>query len=322
MTAPRDTDVSHAPNRPRWDPSMTPVAPSRTALAYWSWFDLARHVLCGFLGGAGAAVLGLLLGPDLPALLAPGFHPLPQVLAILLWSLPLTAGLCLLDGHPWRARTAWLRALGRALLLAAAGSVVLGVALAATRRGGGYPYALWMGIGLLCGLAEYRAFPRARQPVQMVVAGVLGGVAAAVLAQVALPLTEALPGFIGPLARQAVLLPAAGMLLGFAYGFVREVAKVEWLLVVHGDQPGQLYPLYGTPFTIGTAPENRLVVGAAGGVRPCHANIRSDGGEAKIQGCDEGALVFLHNRRVRVSELYDGDEIQIGETVLRYYHIH
>jgi hypothetical protein len=309
----------------RWGESVPTTPPTYTALAGWSWVDLARHLLCGLAGGGAAAVLGALLAPDLALVRTPALRVAGHILTVLLWMLPLTGGLCLLEGQPARAVTPWLRALGRALRFATAGGIALGMLLAFLPADGIWAavsrYTTWVGVCAFASLACWEAFPHTRHRLQTAVAGVLAGVAMGWLAQQVVPLTATLPGLIGHIARQFGLLLPAGVLFGFTQGFVREVAKAEWLLVVYGDHPGRLYPLYGTPLTLGTAADNLLVVDAAGGVLPHHVVIHPGSKEAQISGCVEGALVFLRDRRISVSELCDGDEIQIGETVLRYYRI-
>jgi len=310
---------------PRWGGAPPVTPPTRNALACWSWVDLARHVLCGLAGGGAAAVLGALLAPDLAGL-AGGDPPRPaQAVILVCWALPLTAGLCLLEGEPARAPASWARGVGRALLAAAAGGVLLALLwllpVAPDWRARYGLAALWVGLCLIAGLASWYGFPRTRHLVQGAVAGVLAGCAIALLAERAIALTAGIGGLLGPVVRQFALLPAAGMALGFVHGFVREVAKTEWLLVVYGDCPGRLYPLYGAPVTIGAGPTCLLVVDAGGGVRPCHALITPGNDGARLQACEGDGLVFLRNTRISVSELCDGDEIQIGETMLRYYRI-
>ncbi len=313
------------PPSPRWGGAQPVTAPTRNALAIWSWVDLTRHVLCGLASGGAAAVLGALLGPDLAGM-AGSNPPHPAQAALLFcWALPLATGLCLLEGEPARALPPWLRGLGRALLAAAGGGALLALLwllpIAPDWRARYGHFALWVSLCLIAGLASWFGFPRTRHAAQGAVASILAGFVIALLAEHVVALTAGIGGLLGPVVRQFALLPAAGMVLGFAHGFVREVAKTEWLLVVYGDCPGRLYPLYGTPVTLGAGPESLVVVDAGGGVRGCHALITPGKDGAWIKACEGDGLVFLRNTRIFVSELCDGDEIQIGETMLRYYRI-
>jgi hypothetical protein len=145
----------------------------------------------------------------------------------------------------------------------------------------------------------------------------LAGAALAAFLSLAPPVQA--PGTLGRwLQALSVLLPLGG-LPGLGHGIVRELGKRRWLLVLFGDHPGRHYPIYDTPFTLGTAPENALVLDATGGVLPHHATIRREGSRVVVAPEAPGAVVALCDRRAGVSELFDGNDLQIGETVVRYY---
>ncbi len=337
------TDISPEFNYP----TLPHLRATRSAWTHWSWYDVARTVGGGLLGALAGAVLLVWCTPDAGRAVTTGLW----LRRLLCAALPLTLGLCLAEGHLRRAREAWLRAAGTAVLWAAGGClllVALGVLLPHIRWEAVIPWLtalhvpfwvrgplLWLAAlpahlstevvawglcAVVVSLAFARGFPGARHPGQTLAAGLLAGVLLGALLPALLP--DALPaGTAGRwLYALAVLLPAGG-LLGFCHAVVREWGKRQWLLVLFGDHPGRHYPLYDAPLTLGTAPDNTLVLDVTGGVRPHHAIIRREDGRVLIAPIVPEALVVLCDRRADVSELFDGNDLQIGETVVRYYSV-
>jgi hypothetical protein len=278
--------------------------------------------------------LGALVAILLALWLAPSHYPAPDALTrawrggwlMAVWAAPLTLGLSLVEGQFRRAAGPWARraavAAGLAALLGAVGGA-----------GASYWPATWwwhdgalllsplpagIALGLATGAAFALGFRRERHGWQTLLTGLLLGAALGAVWHAYLSEIVGLPGLIGHMAFHAGALLPAGVVLGFGHGVTRELCKRAWLLVVFGDQPGWVYPLYGTAFTVGTAVDNRLVIDAAGGVFPRHVTIWRQHACGAVEASNPDALVFLHDSRIDVGEVYDGDELQIGETVLRY----
>lgn len=329
MTEPGERVTGEPPvlpvDTPGWGTAIARLHPTTSSLSSWSWRDIA-HSLAGALAVAMPAVA--LLGWAVPV---PGYsaaYPLRLLLTIpsfLLWALVLTAGLALTQGQMRRAFPVWRRQLLRALAIAAGGTI-LAAALAAvwTPAMGGVrlaylPLLGWPLLGAVVGLALAVGYPRACPRAALITAGIVAGGLLGLLLPLLLRASAGLHGpFTGILTQLLVLLPAAVLVAGVSVA-TRELVKSAWLLVVFGDEPGRHYLLDRYPFTIGTDPACDLVLEATGGVQPRHAAIRREGRGAIIVPCAEGFLVSLRNSATGVSELYDGDELQIGDTMLRYY---
>lgn len=312
---------------PGWSGVLASSEPTTSALASWSWYDVVRAAGGGLVGAACAVLLTGIFFPRLDAL--PDLLPrlLRSMAICLCWGVPLTAGLCLSVGQLRRGRPVWLRQLGRALAVAVVGAWVAAVVglVPLTAQTSGIrllfdPLLTWCVLGLTCGLALQRGFPAECRCVPSLLGGGMAGalIGLGMLLFMA-PMSAVVGSALQPVALQVLTLLLAGVLLGTLSAVMRELAKSAWLLVVFGDQPGRHYPLDDLPLTIGSAPDNVLVLDTSSHVLPHHALIRREAGRTLLIPCEPRALVVLRHRAAEVSDLFDGDELQIGETVLRYY---
>ena len=299
---------------------------TRSSLAAWSWYDIARGAAGGTAGGVAAGVLGAWLAPL--SVVHPSFLPRAAglVLTLLLWGIPLTLGCSLAVGQLHRAWRYWLRRAGAACLTTGATIIPLAVLIAVLALPASPVPAsfaatamvTWVGLGIAVLPAVAVGFPHERRCWESVITGSLTGVLLGLLAP-SLHTAIPYPGLAGRAAEQLSLLPLAGGLFGLSGATLRELLKLSWLQVIYGDQPGRHYPLSSVTLTIGAAPDNDLVLDPTGQVFLHHAVISQRHGEAVIEAVDAGAVLFFHEKGLRMSDLLDGDEIQIGETVLRYY---
>lgn len=307
--------MPHASEPSYFGPGLVKPDRMRThsSLAAWSWYDVARRCGAGVAGGVLAVMVS-------------AWWPLQQSTGLLhrylLWGLPIVLGLCLAEGQlhlaprvwRWGALRAGCCAAGLLLLasLAASGTVFPPTALLPA-------LFTWYPLGGSLTLACAIGFPRERTYVAAAIAGLGAGGIMAVAAPPIMTAIAPLPGLLGRLAVHLALLPLFGGLLGVCAGLLREVGKRHWLQVVFGEQPCRHYLLSVLPLTIGTADDNTLVLEATGGVQPHHAIVRRHGAQTSVEICDSQAVIILHQRRCTLYELFDGDEFQIGETVLRLY---
>jgi len=266
----------------------------------------------------------------LPALTVPDrFLDRTGFFTILLfcWLAPISLGLCACEGQPRCAWLAWSRLAGRAVLVTLAGCLFVAVALALRPislyavLGHRWP-ALAAGavLGLICGDAFALGAHHTRSLRQTLLAGTLAGACAGALWPLVLPslLPIGLPGRL--ILHMAVLLPLSG-LQGLWHAVLPEMTKRCWLQVLFGEDLGRHYLLSNTALTIGTAPDNLLVLAPTGGILAYHAVIRMVNGRTFVEPAAPNAILILAGNRTGAAELFDGNDLQIGETVLRYCHV-
>lgn len=305
---------------------IPPAAATHSSLAYWSWVDLGRAEAGAVLGALAGAVLAAWVAPSLGYQPVWWFRAATSCALFWLWMLPLTVGCCVSLGSPVLAFLPWARATGRACAVLALGCPLIALAsaawvppLGAGLRFAFFPLVAWPLLGLLLGVAVRYGFPAEQPRRQASLGGLLAGLG---LGCLFFTLAAPLGAGEGPLARLglhlSLLLPAAVLMAGMLH-LARELGKTAWCVIIYGAHPGRLYPLSERPLTLGTAPDNVLVLPATGGVRAHHAVLTATPAGTTISALSDDAGVFLCNRRIVVSELFDGDLIQIGETVIRYY---
>ncbi len=88
------------------------------------------------------------------------------------------------------------------------------------------------------------------------------------------------------------------------------------LLTVEGVPPGAVYKVEGTS-RIGRSDENDIVLNDPS-ISRTHAAVEISGGGAMLRDLDSTNGTFLNGRRIRAEALRDGDELQLGNTRLRF----
>ena len=90
------------------------------------------------------------------------------------------------------------------------------------------------------------------------------------------------------------------------------------LAVIEGDYAGQEFFIIGEQTTIGSIPGNDIVI-PGGGVSRRHAGVHVD--EMRFELADFGSTsgTFVNGKRVTKTFLRDGDQLQMGEHVLKFH---
>jgi len=88
------------------------------------------------------------------------------------------------------------------------------------------------------------------------------------------------------------------------------------LLTIEGVPPGAVYALEGTS-RIGRSDDNDIVLNDPS-VSRAHAVVEVSAGRAALRDLDSTNGTFLNGRRIRAEALRDGDELQLGNTRLRF----
>jgi len=89
------------------------------------------------------------------------------------------------------------------------------------------------------------------------------------------------------------------------------------LVIRKGDAPGTRYEIAANPTLIGRNPSTHVTVNDEGTSRE-HAVISHDDGVFTIEDLQSTNGTKVNGKRVRIAELNDGDEIQIGRTVFTF----
>lgn len=197
------------------------------------------------------------------------------------------------------------RAFERAFLQARSEAEFIDMMVAATRvpRGLGFLVA-GAAVGIALGVAS-----RAKQ---QVINGAIGGAVGGFVGGM-------LFGFItvsGGVAR-AVALTVTGVAVGAAIGLVEQARKEVWLEIVNGGMAGKQFILYQDETSIGTAPGCHVTLIKDPHIAAHHASITRGPAGPEVRSIDHRATVLVNGQAVERSPLTDGDQLQVGATLLR-----
>ena len=144
------------------------------------------------------------------------------------------------------------------------------------------------------------------------IGGLVGGLIGGVLFDVVAISTtsDVISRFIG--------IVSIGAISGLVISIAEEVAKTAWVSIEAGRLVGKQFVIYKNPTRIGALPSNEIYLFKDTSVAPVHATIEQRAGAYFVvdQGSHTGVVV--NGRAVREQRLRDGDQVQIGETLLRY----
>ena len=118
-------------------------------------------------------------------------------------------------------------------------------------------------------------------------------------------------------AARAVTLTVTGVAVGAAIGFVEQARKEVWLEIVNGGMAGKQFILYHDETSIGTAPGCHVTLIKDPHIAPHHASIVRGPAGPEIRATNPGAAVLVNGQPVERAPVTDGDQVQVGATLLR-----
>ncbi len=179
----------------------------------------------------------------------------------------------------------------------------------------------WGVVGLFVGLGQGVMMRAWRKIVNGLIGGAIGGFVGgflfdpiSVAGTVAAQITGAMMG--GELSRM-VGMTVMGICAGVAIGMVEEMRKEAWLTIVAGPLTGKQFIIYQSPTTIGSSPKADICLAKGTTVAPQHATVEIDGNRYILADLSGGGTL-INGRPITRQALRDGDNIQIGQTVLQY----
>ena len=197
------------------------------------------------------------------------------------------------------------RAFDRALSDSGSEAEFIEMLNAATRipRGIGFLVA-----GAVVGIALGVAVKAKQQAINGAIGGAIGGFAGGILFSFVT---------VGGGAARAVALTVTGVAVGAAIGLVEQARKEVWLEIVNGGMAGKQFILYHDETSIGTAPGCHVTLIKDPHIAPHHASIVRGPAGPEIRAIDPGAAVLVNGQPVERAPVTDGDQVQVGATLLR-----
>ena len=190
------------------------------------------------------------------------------------------------------------------LLLSAGGLGFAGVVIARVLG--------WAVVGMCVGLGQGVAIRSTRKILNGLLGGLIGGAVGGLL-------FDFIGGFFqGGETSRAIAITVLGACAGAAIGMVEELAKQAWLRIVQGPLTGKEFILYHAVTAIGSSPKCEITIPKDPYILPQHCAIRTAGRGYTLDSVDERSPAVVNGRPVRQAALRDGDQIQLGHTVLLY----
>ena len=179
----------------------------------------------------------------------------------------------------------------------------------------------WAVVGLFVGLGQGVMMRASQKIVNGLIGGAVGGFLGGFLFDplaVIVTVTTQITGTAiqGELSRM-VGMTVMGICAGVAIGMVEEMRKEAWLTIVAGPLTGKQFIIYRSPTTIGSSPKADISLAKDTAVAPQHASIEIDGNGYVLSDLSGGGTL-INGRPITRQVLRDGDNIQIGRTVLQY----
>jgi Inner membrane component of T3SS, cytoplasmic domain len=151
-----------------------------------------------------------------------------------------------------------------------------------------------------------------RQAINGALGGALGGAAGGLVFQ----FVEANVGASVGTSRLLGLI-GIGALIALATRAVETARREAWLQVLSGGMAGKEFILYHAVTRLGSTPECEIFLLKDPAVAKVHAQIE-DRGTQRILTAMPDAPVFVNQTPVNAQALCNGDQIQVGNTILRY----
>ena len=164
-----------------------------------------------------------------------------------------------------------------------------------------------LGAGLAVGLVE-RSRGRA---VNATIGGVVGGAAGGLIFHFAANQSQ------DAVASRFLGLLAIGLLIALAMRVVETARREAWLSIVAGGMSGKEFIIYHPVTRIGASPDCEIFLLKDPAVSKLHAQI-ADHGNQRVLSSVGGAETFVNQAPVSTHTLRNGDQIQVGGTVIAY----
>ena len=197
------------------------------------------------------------------------------------------------------------RALDRAMSEASSEAEFFDMMIAATRVPRGLAFLV---AGAVVGIAIGAAAKTKQQAINGAIGGAIGGFSGGILFS-----------FVtgGDGSARAVALTVTGVAVGAAIGLIEQARKEVWLEIVNGGMAGKQFILYHDETSIGTAPGCHVTLIKDPHIAPHHASIVRGPAGPEIRAINPGAAVLVNGQPVERAPVTDGDQVQVGATLLR-----
>ncbi len=179
----------------------------------------------------------------------------------------------------------------------------------------------WAVVGLFVGLGQGVMMRASRKIVNGLIGGAIGGLVGGFLfdplSMVAVGLAQIAGAAIGGELSRMVGMTVMGACAGLAIGLVEEIRKEAWLTIIAGPLTGKQFIIYRSPTVIGSSPKADICLAKDTAVAPEHASVAIEGNRYILSHLG-GPATMVNRRPITRQVLRDGDNIQVGATVLQY----
>jgi len=179
----------------------------------------------------------------------------------------------------------------------------------------------WGVVGLFVGLGQGVMMRAPRKIVNGLIGGAIGGLVGGFLfdplSVVATVIAHVAGASVGGELSRMVGMTIMGACAGLAIGLVEEIRKEAWLTIVAGPLTGKQFIIYRSPTIIGSSPKADICLSKDTAVAPEHASVEMAGSRYILSHL-AGEATLINRRLISRQVLRDGDNIQVGATVLQY----
>ena len=179
----------------------------------------------------------------------------------------------------------------------------------------------WMVVGSFVGLGQGVMMQAPRKIVNGLIGGAIGGFVAGLLfdplADVTRSAADSFGVTLGGDLSRMLGMTIMGSCAGAAIGLVEEMRKEAWLTIIGGPLTGKQFIIYRSPTVIGSSHKTDICLIKDIAVAPQHTSVEIEGNRYVLTDF-AGAGTVLNGQAITRQVLQDGDNIQIGGTVLRY----
>jgi hypothetical protein len=171
--------------------------------------------------------------------------------------------------------------------------------------------AAWAAFGLGAGLAVGLVERSRGRAINGTIGGVVGGAVGGLIFHFASNQSDSavFSRFLG--------LLAIGLLIALAMRVVETARREAWLSIVAGGMSGKEFIIYHQTTRIGASPDCEIFLLKDPGVAKLHAQI-ADHGHNRVLSAVGDAPTYVNQTPVSTHQLRDGDQIQVGSTVIAY----